>query len=402
MSLYSVDPLHMGDPLSVTNLNTQPLRILFVGGALCGGGAERQLLQLSTELHELGHIVTVATIATGSAASEFRQVELWNGQRRTKVGTCVGLTRALFRLRRLCSTETPDIVIGWLSLSVILATVASKQRRIPVVAAIRNSRPEMQFGRHRGRILYAALRWCLTNTHLVIANSQAGVNGYTALGLIRRNQARVIRNGIDTREFQLNTEQSANVARAALSVAHDGPLALYVGRIAEEKDIPLLIRTVSSSLARRADLAWLVVGIAADRFLAIASSLSITIPADRVCFIARLEKMVLAYNASTILCLTSKREGSPNCVMEARACGLPVISTDCGDVRECARPIDRVVAADPDSFTDAIDDVLASASRRQHQGHQVLSANDCAQQWLSALQTVVHGEGKLPVAITHT
>ena len=395
----------MPSPTSARHeIQQRPLRILFVGGTLYGGGAERQLLQLTTELHDLGHVVTVATIAGSTVASKFRQVELWNGQRRTKLGTGVGLAQALIRLRRLCSTDTPDVVVGWLSIPVILTTIACSHRGIPVVAALRNARPEMQLGRHREKLLFAALRWSLRKSKLIIANSQAGVDGYTALGLIDTSQARVIRNGTDIDEFQLATDQSANAARTALGVAHAGPIALYVGRIAEEKDIPLLVRTISASLDRRTDLAWLVVGIAADRFLAIASSLNVTIPADRVCFIARLEKMALAYNASTILCLTSKREGSPNCVMEARACGLPVISTDCGDVRECARPIDRVVAADPNSFTDAIDEVLASAPLRQHQGHQdqVLSVNDCAQQWLSALQTVVHGEAKSPVSITHT
>ena len=374
----------------------RPLRILFVGGTLYGGGAERQLLQLATEFHDLGHVVTVATIAKSTLASKFRQVELWNGRRRTKLGTGLGLARALIRLRRLCATDMPDVVVGWLSLPVILTTITCRHRGIPVVAALRNARPEMQLGRYREKLLFAALRWSLRNSNLIIANSQAGVDGYTALGLIDRSQARVIRNGIDTYEFQLSTEQSARAARAALGVAHDGPLALYVGRIAEEKDIPLLVRTISASLERRADLAWLVVGIAAERFLAIASSLNVTIPADRVCFIARLEKIALAYNASTILCLTSKREGSPNCVMEARACGLPVISTECGDVRESACPSDRIVAADPNSLTNAIDDVLASASQRQHQGHQVLSMNDCAQQWLSALQAVVPAEAKSP------
>lgn len=374
----------------------RPLRILFVGGALYGGGAERQLLQLATELHDLGHVVTVATIAKCDMASKFRRAELWNGQRRTKLGTGLGLARALIRLRRLCSTDRPDVVVGWLSLPVILTTIACRHRGIPVVAALRNARPEMQLGRYREKLFFAALRWCLQKSNLIIANSQAGIDGYTALGLINRSQARVIRNGIDTCEFQLSTEQSAIAARAALGVAHDGPLALYVGRIAEEKDIPLLVRTVSASLDRRADLAWLVVGIAAERFLAIASSLNITIPANRVYFIARLEKIALAYNASTILCLTSKREGSPNCVMEARACGLPVISTDCGDVRECVCPSDRIVAANPDLLTNAIDDVLASASLRQHHHTQVLSINDCAQQWLSVLQTAVHGDSKLP------
>jgi glycosyltransferase involved in cell wall biosynthesis len=386
----------MPDATTSSNSKLRPLRILFVGGALHGGGAERQLLQLTTELHDLGHVVTVATIANSAVPLKFRYVELWNGQRRTKLGTGVGLAQALIRLRRLCSTDKPDVVVGWLSLPVILTTIACSHRGIPVVAALRNARPEMQLGRYREKLLFAALRWSLRKSNLIIANSQAGIDGYTALGLIDRSQARVIRNGIDTCEFQLSTERSAIAARAALGVTHDGPLALYVGRIAEEKDIPLLVRTIYASLHRRADLAWLVIGIAADRFLAIASSLNITIPTDRVCFIARLEKIALAYNASTILCLTSKREGSPNCVMEARACGLPVISTDCGDVRECVRPSDRIVSADPGLLTDAIDEVLASASLRQHQRHQVLSINDCAQQWLSALQTVVRGETQLP------
>ena len=396
MNLCFADPLHMPDSVSRPGIKERPLRILFTGGALSGGGAERQLLQLATELHNLGHQVTVASIARRTIVTEFRQVQLWNGQRRNALGTLWGLAGALFRLNRHCSVDRPDVVIGWLTVPVILATICSKLHRIPSVAALRNSRPEKLFGLHLKKIQHGLLRWSLRNTHLVIANSQAGVDGYTALGLIGRHQARVIRNGIDTDEFQLTTDQAANAARTALGVAQYGPLALYVGRIAEEKDIPLLVRTISASLDRRADLAWLVVGIAADRFLDIASSLNIKIPETRVCFIARLEKIVLAYNASTILCLTSNREGSPNCVMEARACGLPVISTDCGDVRECASPRDHIVAADPDSLANAIDEALANASLSKHQRHKVLSINDCAQQWLSALQTVVHGEAILP------
>jgi hypothetical protein len=63
----------------------------------------------------------------------------------------------------------------------------------------------MQLGRHREKLLFAALRWSLRKSKLIIANSQAGVDGYTALGLIDTSQARVIRNGTDIDEFQLAT-----------------------------------------------------------------------------------------------------------------------------------------------------------------------------------------------------
>ena len=383
------DPLQMRETTFLPNVNERPLRILFVAGALSGGGAERQLLQLVTELHKLGQLVTVATIASNNVDTEFRQVELWNGKRRTKAGTLWGLAGALFRLRGLCAAERPDVVVGWLSIPIVLASITSWSNCIPFVASLRNSTPEQLSGRHRQKLQHTMLRWSLRKANLVIANSQTGIERYTELGLIRKTPTRVIRNGIDTRAFQSATAHCANAARAALGISHQGPIALYVGRICHEKDIPLLVRVISASLDCQQNLSWLVVGIALEKFLAIASAIDINIPTDRVLFIPRLHQMVLAYNASTILCLTSKSEGSPNCVLEARACGIPVISTDCGDVRECMCPGDQIVATNPKAFTDAINEVLLPESQQLRHEAQVVSMNECAKLWLSALRSVI-------------
>ncbi len=371
------------------NLNERPLRILFVAGALNGGGAERQLIQLVTELHKLGQLVTVATIASNNVDTEFQHVELWNGKRRTIVGTLWGLAGALFRLRGLCAAERPDVVVGWLSIPIVLTSIANWSNCIPFVASLRNSIPEQQSSRHREKLQYTLLRWSLRKANLIIANSQLGIESYTELGLIRKTPARVIRNGIDTRAFQSVTAHSANTARAALGISHQGPIALYVGRISAVKDIPLLVRVISASLDCQQNLLWLVVGITLEQFLAIASSINVNILTSKVFFIPRLNLMGLAYNASTMLCLTSTSEGSPNCVLEARACGIPVISTDCGDVREYMCPGDHVVAANPKAFTNAINEVLLPESQQIRHEAQVVSMNECAKLWLSALRSVI-------------
>lgn len=72
-------------------------------------------------------------------------------------------------------------------------------------------------------------------------------------------------------------------------------------------------------------------------------------------------EMPVAYAASNALILTSVAEGSPNCVKEALACGIPVVSTDVGDVREVISGLTNcaVVAADAEALGRALAAAIA-------------------------------------------
>jgi teichuronic acid biosynthesis glycosyltransferase TuaC len=68
------------------------------------------------------------------------------------------------------------------------------------------------------------------------------------------------------------------------------------------------------------------------------------------------------------LLLTSSHEGSPNVVKEATACGLPVVSTDVGDVRQVLNGVDPSWVCEP--HVDALAIALAQCltERRRSNG----------------------------------
>ncbi len=70
-------------------------------------------------------------------------------------------------------------------------------------------------------------------------------------------------------------------------------------------------------------------------------------------------------NASSVLLVTSAREGSPNVVKEALACNVPVVSVDVGDVRERLDGVEWCTIADdnPQALAKAMSE-LGRAPRR--------------------------------------
>lgn len=137
------------------------------------------------------------------------------------------------------------------------------------------------------------------------------------------DRVEVVRNGVDLDRFRPG---DARAARAALGLPRDGFLALCVGRLVAGKGFATAAQAMS---ALPADARLVVVGEGPER-AAIAAAAPSTIflgpqPPARV---------ALACQACDVLALPSEREGWPNVVTEALACGLPVVATSVGGVPE--------------------------------------------------------------------
>ena len=137
---------------------------------------------------------------------------------------------------------------------------------------------------------------------------------------------RVFRNGVDLNLFR---EIDRERVRRDLNVA--GPTLISVGHLIPRKGHELIIEAIS--LLPGVQLMICGEGPMRSELQRTAQRCGV---ADRVRFLGRIEHEDLNryYSAADVLVLASYREGWPNVLLEAMACGTPVVATNVGAVPE--------------------------------------------------------------------
>jgi glycosyltransferase involved in cell wall biosynthesis len=137
----------------------------------------------------------------------------------------------------------------------------------------------------------------------------------------------VMRNGVDLQRFQRVPAPELR-ARTGLQPGQ-GPLLLSVGHLIERKGHHLVIEALVALLPQHPDARAVIVGEGEERarLEALARRLGV---ADRVTLTGSLPQSELPrwYSAADVLVLASSREGWANVLLEAMACGTPVVATN--------------------------------------------------------------------------
>jgi glycosyltransferase involved in cell wall biosynthesis len=141
----------------------------------------------------------------------------------------------------------------------------------------------------------------------------------------------VVRRGVDRGVF---APGSRSAARQRLGISNTDQILLWVGRLSFVKGPDLLLDALEQ-LASRGVRPWrcVIVGDGPLRAGVMRRVRGGTLE-GRVAFIDRLDPPALAdwYRAADALVVSSRSEGVPNVLYEAKACGTPVVATDVGDV----------------------------------------------------------------------
>ncbi len=158
-----------------------------------------------------------------------------------------------------------------------------------------------------------------------------------------------IPNAVDTHQF--SPKIGRQEARDKLGIKTDSLIILYTGRFVEEKGLPYLLEAFDRHSKRVDDTYLLLVGGGFDEHLVsrwLSSHPSIS---PRVIIFPYLpySEMPLVYNASDIFVLPSLAEGMSRSIMEAMACGKPVIATNVGGNSELVTPKKTGILVEPRS-----------------------------------------------------
>jgi glycosyltransferase involved in cell wall biosynthesis len=193
----------------------------------------------------------------------------------------------------------------------------------------------------------------------LIAVSGALKNSLVALGLPQEKIA-VLRNGVD-----LNMFSPADREAARQRCGIRGRTLLSVGNLVELKGHDLMLR----ALEALTDYELLIVGEGPElkRLRTLADSLGVQ---TRVRFLGSVPHMNLRdiYVACDALVVASSREGWPNVVLEALACGTPVIATPVGGIPEILTSPDAGIllkARTPEALSQAVKQLFQSPPARQ-------------------------------------
>lgn len=136
----------------------------------------------------------------------------------------------------------------------------------------------------------------------------------------------VIPNGVDLGRFRPPLPGEKVAARARLSVDEGQTVAIFVGHEFERKGLPIAMEALRDA----PDVVLVVVGRSPDMIADATGQAARIGIADRVRFLGRQSDPLSFLHAGDVLVLPSAYEANALVVLEALACGLPVISTRVG------------------------------------------------------------------------
>jgi glycosyltransferase involved in cell wall biosynthesis len=259
------------------------------------------------------------------------------------------------------------------------ATLIGERLKIPVVITARGTDVNLF---SRMPLIRPLVRKALMRADGVIAVSDALKRRMVELG-VEAGKIATIRNGVDREVFYPRDRMEA---RRRLKLDPQARVIVTASALVPLKGIDRLVDAMA--LMRDANAKLYVIGEGPQR-AALETRIARYDLADRVHLVGFKSQAELAewYSAADLFCLASHREGCPNVVIEAMACGLPVVAADVGGVGELVSRPDygrAILIPTAENFAAEIEAALEARWSREE-----IAKSSCARSWSDVAHDVM-------------
>lgn len=340
----------------------ETMRITLIISSLGPGGAERVISIMANYWAEHGQNVTLVTV--GSQETDFytldprvRRVGLHMMRDSSNFFAAVwGNVLRVWRLRQTIRDSHPDVILSFVDKTNVLALVSSLGLRKPVITSERIDPRQYEIG-----LIWEGLRRIVYPRAAAVVVQTHGVRSW-AERLVNRTRVYVIPNPVQVPATSIECNGAQKLENSRQIVA-------AMGRLDRQKGFDLLLKAFARCAEQHTDWSLMILGEGDERasLEAIASELGIK---DRVTMPGRTRDPFRILRGTDLFVLSSRYEGFPNALVEAMACKLPVICTDCpSGPRDIVRDgVDGILVPpnDVNALAEVMDRLMANQTERRY------------------------------------
>ena len=337
---------------------------------LSGGGAERQLGYLAPELVRMGHDVHIAYSKEGLYRPELPSVVLHQLKARSNYDPYL-----LWQLVRLIRRIKPDIIQTWVLQMDILGGMAARLRHIPWI--FREPSSAMAYVSNWKHPLRVKVGSCAI---AIVSNSRGGDEYWKTNQPNSRRY--IVPNGLPVQEIdRVISDLPPGLVKSEV------PIVLYVGRLASGKGARKNLKYLFEALAyiiKKREVLGVICGDGPQRseLETLRHKLGLDECIKFTGYLPSASVWALMKKASVFVSL-SAYEGCPNTVMEAMACGCPLVLSDIPAHREI---LDESCAlfVDPLNIKQTADTIALALYDRDASRVRALNAKQRTTEWTIA------------------
>lgn len=313
--------------------HNRKVTIAYITESLGAGGAERQLVELIKYLDRTRFNARVVTYYPDNfyrAELDELNVPTYRINRKGKWDL-----RPAMQLAHWLRSGEVDIVHAYLTTANFYAALAGRlARRGRIIATER-----CDWRRVTGRVrLYG--NWAYRQADLVIANSDSARVNLMADLKLAADHTLFIPNGLDVNRFAPADRAARAALRDRLGWTDSQRSVLTVASFKPQKNHLGLVEALADFDLARTSLQFYWAGPPApsSSFEQVKHRIDQLHLNDVIHFLGPRADVIDLYRACDVMVLNSLFEGTPNVVLEALACGRPVVATDVSDVSRYVLP----------------------------------------------------------------